>query len=184
LQQDIIGGVDSSLPRKLLSALALIAVAALLLLVASPYSRQGERSRIGSTAEDFAFELNGQAARLSDLRGKVVVLNFWATWCPPCVEETPALNRLQQHIVSNGGMVLGISVDQDAAAYETFLRDHQITFPNYRDPSKNIASSYGTAVYPETYIISRDGKIARKIIGPQVWDSPEMIAYLKRLAAQ
>lgn len=174
----------SSLKRKLLSGLALAAAAALLLLVASPYSRQGERSRIGSTAENFAFELNGKPARLSDLRGKVVVLNFWATWCPPCVEEMPALNRLHQQILPSGGMVLGVSVDDDEAKYQKFLQDHQIAFPNYRDPTKNISASYGSFMFPETYIIDRDGKIARKIIGPQVWDSPEMIAYLKRLAAQ
>lgn len=169
---------------KLLSGLALAAVAALVLLVASPYSRQGEPSRIGSMAENFSFELNGRAAQLSDLRGKVVVLNFWATWCPPCVEEMPALNRLHNQITASGGMVLGISVDADEAAYRKFLQDYQITFPNFRDSSRKIAESYGSTMYPETYVISREGKIARKIIGPQVWDSPEMIAYLKRLAAQ
>jgi cytochrome c biogenesis protein CcmG/thiol:disulfide interchange protein DsbE len=176
--------VDGSLKRKLLSGLALAAAAALLLLVASPYSRQGEGSIVGNKANDFSFELNGKPARLSELRGKVVVLNFWATWCPPCVEEMPALSRLHQQLISSGGMVLGISVDDDEAKYQKFLQDHQITFPNYRDPTKNIPASYGSFMFPETYIIDRDGKIARKIIGPQVWDSPEMIAYLKRLVAQ
>ena len=170
--------------RKFLSGLALASAAALLLLVASPYSRQGEPSRIGSTAEDFSFELNGKPAHLSDLRGKVVVLNFWATWCAPCVEETPALNRMHQQFVSSGGTVLGISIDEDEAQYQKFLREYQISFPTFRDPSKRIAESYGTFGWPETYIIARDGKIARKLIGPQVWDSPEMIAYLKRVASQ
>jgi peroxiredoxin len=176
--------VDGSLKRKLLSGLALAAAAALLLLVASPYSRQGEGSIVGNAANDFSFELNGKPARLTELRGKVVVLNFWATWCPPCVQEMPALSRLHQQIISSGGMVLGISVDDDDAKFQKFLKDYQITFPNYRDASKNIPASYGSFMYPETYIIDRDGKIARKIIGPQVWDSPEMIAYVKRLAAQ
>jgi cytochrome c biogenesis protein CcmG/thiol:disulfide interchange protein DsbE len=176
--------VDGSLKRKLLSGLALAAAAALLLLVASPYSRQGEGSIVGNKANDFSFELNGKPAHLSELRGKVVVLNFWATWCPPCVEEMPALSRLHQQIIASGGMVLGISVDDDEAKFQKFLKDYQISFPNYRDASKNIPASYGSFMFPETYIIDRDGKIARKIIGPQVWDSPEMIAYLKRLAAQ
>jgi len=176
--------VDGTLKRKLLSGLALAAAAALLLLVASPYSRQGEGSIVGNEALDFSFDLNGKPTRLSELRGKVVVLNFWATWCPPCVEEMPALSRLHQQIISSGGMVLGISVDDDDAKYQKFLTDHQISFPNYRDPTKNIPASYGSFMFPETYIIDREGKIARKIIGPQVWDSPEMIAYLKRLAAQ
>ncbi len=139
---------------------------------------------IGSAAPDFSFDLNGKPARLSEFRGKVVVLNFWATWCAPCIEETPALNRMHQQIASSGGMVLGVSIDEDEAQYRKFLADQQITFPTFRDPSKNIATSYDTFGWPETYIIDRNGKIARKIIGPQVWDSPEMIAYLKRLAAQ
>ena len=96
----------------------------------------------------------------------------------------PALSRLHQQILSSSGMVLGISVDDDEAKVQKFLKDYQISFPNYRDASKNIPASYGSFMFPETYIIDRDGKIARKIIGPQVWDSPEMIAYLKRLAAQ
>jgi len=172
------------LKRKLLSGLVLASAAALLLLVASPHSRQGGGSIVGNQAYDFSFDLNGKPAQLSGLRGKVVVLNFWATWCPPCVEEMPALSRLHQRIAASGGMVLGISVDDDDAKYQKFLQDHQIAFPNYRDPTKTISASYGTFMFPETYVIARDGKIARKIIGPQVWDSPEMIAYLKRLAAQ
>jgi len=176
--------VDGSLKRKLLSGLALAAAAALLLLVASPYSRQGGGSIVGNPANDFSFELNGKPTHLSDLRGKVVVLNFWATWCAPCVEETPALNRMHQLIASSGGTVLGISIDEDEAQYRKFLVDYQIKFPTFRDPSKNIAESYGTFGWPETFIIDREGNVVRKLIGPQVWDSPEMIAYLKRLAAQ
>jgi len=110
-----------------------------------------------------------------------VVLNFWATWCPPCVEEAPALNQLQQAIAPQGGMILGISVDEDDEAYKKFLVDHSIVFPTYRDPSKQIAASYGTSMFPETYIIDRRGRIARKIIGPQDWASPEMVAYLRDL---
>jgi peroxiredoxin len=96
----------------------------------------------------------------------------------------PALNRLHYQILSSGGTVLGVSVDDDEAKYEKFLAEYKITFPNYRDPSRGIAASYGSTMYPETYVLSRDGKIARKIIGPHVWDSPEMIAYVKRVAAQ
>lgn len=176
--------MDGSLKRKLLSGLSLTAVAALLLLVASPYSRQGEANVVGSKAKDFSFELNGKPTRLSDLRGKLVIVNFWATWCAPCVAEMPSLNRMHQQIASSGGMVLGVSIDEDEAQYRKFLQQYQVAFPTFRDPSKNIAASYGTFGWPETYVIDRDGIIARKLIGPQVWDSPEMIAYLKRVAAQ
>ena len=167
--------------KKLLSGLALAAAAAAVLILASPSVRQGEPSVAGSAAPEFAFELAGKPAKLADLHGKVVVLNFWATWCPPCVEETPSLVRLHQRIAAQGGLVLGVSVDEDAGAYDKFLRDHQVTFPTYRDPAKKISSRYGTYMYPETYLIARDGRIARKIIGPQNWDSPALLAYLDSL---
>ena len=167
--------------KKLLGGLVLAAAAAVVLIFASPSYRQGEPSIAGSKAPDFSFEWNGNPARLADLRGRVVVLNFWATWCPPCVAEMASLSRLHQQIATQGGMVLGISVDEDAAAYEKFLQDQQVRFPTYRDPSKKISSRYGTFMYPETYIVDRDGRIARKIIGPQNWDSPDLASYVETL---
>jgi len=169
------------LKKKLLTGLALGAAAVVLLIFASPSYRQGEPSIAGRVAPDFALELNGKPTRFATLRGRVVVLNFWATWCPPCVEEAPSLNRLHQKLAPQGGLVLGLSVDEDAAAYERFLRDHRIVFPTHRDPTKKIAARYGTFMYPETYIIGGDGRIARKIIGPQNWESPEHLAYFRDL---
>ena len=170
--------------KKLLTGLALTGVVALLLLFASPSYRQGEPSVAGSAAPNFSFAPDGKPSQLADLRGKVVVLNFWATWCPPCVEEMPSLNRLHEQLALQGGIVLGISVDEDGAAYEKFLQEHKIRFPTHRDPSKQISSAYGTFMYPETYIIDRRGRIARKIIGPQDWSRPETIAYLQNLLAR
>lgn len=170
--------------KKILRWLGLAAALAIVIIFASPSYRQGEASLAGKAAPDFVFEQNGKQATLADLRGKVVVLNFWATWCPPCVEETPSLNRLQQRIAARGGVVLGVSVDEDQAAYEGFLRNQNIIFPSYRDVTKKIPQLYGTSFYPETYIIGRDGRIARKIIGPQNWDSPELISYLDTLLNQ
>jgi cytochrome c biogenesis protein CcmG, thiol:disulfide interchange protein DsbE len=149
-----------------------------------PHYRQGESSIAGKTAEDFSMDLNGRPAHLSDLHGKVVVLNFWASWCGPCIEETPGLIALQQRIASRRGEVLGVSIDEDGGAYERFLREKGINFPTYRDPSKKIAADYGTSMWPETYIIDRKGKILRKIIGPQDWNSPEMTAYFDAVLAQ
>jgi peroxiredoxin len=165
---------------KLLSAVALIGAAGLLLLFAMPSYRQGEPSIAGQMAPDITFTLDGKPAKLSDLRGKVVVLNFWATWCPPCVEEMPALNRLHAQISPQGGMVLGISVDVDEDLYSRFLAEH-VRFPSFRDPDQKINAAYGTFMYPETYLIGRDGRIARKVIGPQNWTSDEHLAYLRTL---
>ena len=161
---------------------ALALAVSLLILFALPSYRQGEASIAGKTAEDFALTIDGKPQHLSDYRGKVVVLNFWASWCPPCVEEAPSLNRLQQHIAPLGGTILGVSVDEDPAAYEKFLKDYAVGFPTWRDPAvgdnkAQIALGYGTSLIPETYVIDRHGKIARKLVSAQEWDSPEMLAY-------
>jgi cytochrome c biogenesis protein CcmG, thiol:disulfide interchange protein DsbE len=179
-----------------------------IVLFARPSYRQGEASVAGKSAKDFAMELSdppaiasmpavaslagkdgnpaiaGKAAHLSDFKGKVVVLNFWATWCPPCVEEAPALNHLQQRIASRGGVILGVSIDDDPDKYEKFLKDFSVPFPTWRDPSAKVMHDYGTIMIPETYVIDRHGRIARKIIGPQRWDSPELTAYFDYLLAQ
>lgn len=144
---------------------------------ARPMYRQGEPTVAGKMAQDFPLEIAGKPGHLRHLRGKVVVLNFWATWCPPCVEETPSLNKLQKYIESRNGLVLGVSVDEDPAAYEKFLKDQHVIFPTFREPTRKLALDYGTPVYPDTYIIDRQGKIARKFYGPQQWDSPDMLAY-------
>lgn len=149
-----------------------------------PHYRQGESSIAGKTAMDIPLRIDGKPGKLDEFRGKVVVLNFWATWCPPCVEETPSLVQLQQRIASRNGVVLGVSVDEDDAAYRKFIQDHGITYPTSRDASKKSALEYGTVMYPETYIIDRKGKIVRKIIGPQDWNSPEMTAYFDAILGQ
>ena len=157
---------------------------AILVLFAMPSYRQGEASIAGKPAIDFPITLAGKPEHLADLKGKIVILNFWATWCPPCVEETPALNRLQKYVDARGGMVLGVSVDDDASAYEKFLKDQSVVFPTYRDVTKKSAADYGTSMYPETYVIDRHGRIARKFVGPQQWDSPEMLAYFDSILGQ
>jgi len=173
-----------------IAAWGIVAFAALVLVFfAMPSYRQGEASIAGKTAQDFSLEIGGKPGHLSDFKGKVVVLNFWATWCPPCVEETPALNRLQKYIASRNGVIVGVAADEDPAAYEKFLREQGVIFPTYRDPSTRdnhspIAQSYGTSMYPETYVIDRHGKIARKVIGFQQWDSPEMLAYFDAILGQ
>ena len=178
-----------------------LAALGVLLLFAMPSYRQGEASVAGRKAEDFSLELKGQPAhlmdlkgkgqpaRLTDLKGKVVILNFWATWCPPCVEETPALNHLQKYIEARDGVVLGVAADEDDTTVEKFRRDQSVVFYTYRDPSTTehhspIAQSYGTSMYPETYVIDRHGKIARKFIGFQQWDSPDMLAYFDAILGQ
>ena len=169
--------------HKILSPIALILVAAVLYAFAAPSYRQGEASLAGRRAKDFPLQITG-ATHLADLRGKVVVLNFWASWCPPCLEETQSLNHLQQDIAAKGGVVLGMSVDEDQAAYEKFLVDNHVVFPTYRDASKKSAAAYGTSMFPETFLIDREGRLARKIVGPQDWQSPEVMGSIDILLNQ
>jgi cytochrome c biogenesis protein CcmG/thiol:disulfide interchange protein DsbE len=172
------------LKGKVVTGLAFAVVAAALYVLAAPSYRQGEPSIAGSRAPDFPLTLDGNSTHLSALRGKVVVLNFWASWCQPCVEEAPSLNRLQQHIAPLGGTILGISIDEDPAGYERFLQTQGVNYPTYRDPSKSIATQYGTNMWPETYILTRDGHIGKKVVGPQEWDSAEFTSYIQRLLGQ
>jgi cytochrome c biogenesis protein CcmG, thiol:disulfide interchange protein DsbE len=175
--------------RKMAAWGVLAAALGVIVLFAMPSYRQGEASIAGTTARDFSMEVAGKPKRLTDYKGQVVILNFWATWCPPCVEETPALNHLQKYIESRKGVILGVAADEDPAAYERFLHEQGVVFPTYRDPLTRdshspIAQSYGTSMYPETYVIDRHGKIARKFIGFQQWDSPDMLAYFDSVLGQ
>jgi len=175
--------------RKLGTWAAMAVAAGILLIFALPSYRQGEASVAGKRAQDFPLQVAGKSARLSDFRGKVVVLNFWASWCQPCVEEAPSLNRLQKHIAPHNAVVVGVAADESQAAYEKFLLDQRIVFPTYRDPGTKdqhspIAGGYGTSMYPETYVIDRQGKIARKLVGFQQWDTPEMLAYFDSILGQ
>lgn len=171
----------TTLRSRLVSIGVVVFAAALVVAFARPSYRQGEPTVAGKRAYDFSFDINGRAEHLSDMHGKVVVLNFWASWCPPCVDEINSLTALQSQLAPRGATILGVSVDEDPAAFEKFLRDHNVNFPNYRDPSKDIATTYGTSLFPETYIIAPDGRIARKIVGPQAWDSPELANYIESL---
>jgi peroxiredoxin len=171
----------SKLGNKIFTGVVLALAATVVTIFAMPSYRQGEPGVAGRRANDFSFELNNRPERLSDLRGKVVVLHFWATWCESCVEEIAALNALQRDISGHGGTVLGVSADEDADTYQRFLRDHNVPFPGFRDPSMNIAKGYGSSMIPETYIIDTDGRIARKVVGPQRWDEPELSGYVESL---
>lgn len=118
---------------------------------------------------------------LSQFRGQVVVLNFWATWCPPCVQETPALVQMQERMKDKGIVVLAVSIDVDEAAYHRFLKDYHVNMVTVRDPDQKSSALYGTHGWPETYIIDRTGVVRRKFIGPVEWNSPEITDFLTKL---
>lgn len=116
---------------------------------------------------------------LASYRGHVVLLNFWATWCMPCVVEMPSLLTL--HHEQPDLVILAVSVDDDPAAYSSFLVRHRIDLITVRDPSESAAKLFHTDMWPETYVIDRKGFIRRKFVGPQDWTNPEIVGYLKSL---
>jgi peroxiredoxin len=138
-------------------------------------------SRIGKAAPDFVVQDADRRVELRDFTGKIVVLNFWATWCPPCVEELPTLVELQQQFKEKGVTVIGVSVDVDADVYHRFLKDHKIDFLTVRDPDQKTNNLYGTFKFPETYIIDRNGIVRRKFIGAVDWTQPEIVNFLSKL---
>ncbi len=146
-------------------------------------------SSIGTPAPDFTIKDSDRSVTLSQFRGKIVVLNFWATWCPPCVDEMPSLEQLQKKLQGTDVTILAVSVDDDADDYHKFLKDHNIDLLTVRETGQKtntgviapVSSRYGTFKVPETYIIDRHGVIRRKFIGEVNWGQPEIMEYLSRL---
>jgi peroxiredoxin len=137
--------------------------------------------RIGTPAPDFTVQDSDRKVTLSQFRGQVVVLNFWATWCPPCIEETPSLVQMQGRMKPKGVTVLAVSVDVDESAYRKFIKDHNVTLLTVRDPDQKSNDLYGTFKFPESYIIDRTGVVRRKFIGAVDWSSPEITDFLSKL---
>ena len=154
----------------------------LVLILAISACNSGSRPpRIGSDAPDFAVRDGSRSVVLHEMRGKVVVLNFWATWCPPCVEEMPSLVQMQARLKDKGVEVLAISTDVDGSAYQRFLKEHNVDLLTVRDPDQKTNTVYGTFKFPETYIIDRRGIVRRKFIGPVNWNEPEIVDFLSKL---
>ena len=137
---------------------------------------------VGDSAPEFSIRTDsGVTVSRSNFGGKVLVLNFWATWCPPCIDEMPSLDALQKRFKNDGVVVLGISVDEDEAVYRSFLEQRGVSFQTARDPEARISADYGTFRYPETYIIDSSGSVAQKIIGPAAWTDERMVSYIRSL---
>lgn len=137
---------------------------------------------VNDTAPDFTVTTDsGRTISRSDFGGRLLVLNFWATWCPPCLHEMPSLDQFQKSLAGAGVVVLGISVDSDAAAYRRFLNGAGISFLTARDPEARISARYGTFKYPETYLIDRRGRVVEKIVGPADWTDAALIGRVRTL---
>jgi peroxiredoxin len=145
--------------------------------------RQPHAVDIGEKAPDFTLPALTQGSlSLHDFGRQVVVLNFWATWCPPCVEETPGLEKFAEQMHAQGITVLSVSVDEDVGALQTFAAQQHLSFLVARNPDRSVANRYGTFQFPETYIIDQEGKVAEKLIGAVDWQDPRLITFVQELA--
>lgn len=141
--------------------------------------RGSRPEQLGQAAPQFALNDGRSSVDLAKLRGHVVVLNFWASWCAPCLEELPSLNVLQTRLPDV--RVVGVSIDEDPNAYAAFLTRHPTQFLTVLDGHDRSNSLYGTYRPPETFVIDKAGFVRRKFIGPQSWTSPEILDYLHKL---
>jgi cytochrome c biogenesis protein CcmG/thiol:disulfide interchange protein DsbE len=182
---------EKTKPRKntqLLLTILFVLIACVLLIV---FIREERNSTLKTTKSlqpglevpNFAFpDLNGKEVSLAEHRGKVVLLNVWATWCPPCRQEMPSMQSLYEKFNGENFEILAVSIDSEGGeAVAPFMRQMNLTFPALLDPGETIRSLYGITGVPETFIIDKDGILVEKIIGPINWATPEVSLFFKDL---
>ena len=159
---------------------------ALLLIVITGCRRDAPVAREGESAPDFTLTgLSGEKVRLSDFRGKVILLNFWASWCPPCREEIPALVSLEKAMAGKDFRMLAVAIDKGGRdAIVEFLKREGVTLPVLLDPDGSVGKTYGITGVPETFVIDKKGTIRKKIIGPIDWSDISVIRYLDNLTVK
>ncbi len=155
----------------------------LIVLAASIASSASAGPEIGKPAPAFTLhDLSGKKVSLADYRGKVVIVNFWASWCVPCRREMPPLQRAYENLGPKGLVVLAISVDPSEAAVRSYVKTASLTFPVLLDPHKDAYfDAYGVLVLPTSFVIDRKGNIAQRLLGEVDWDSPDMKQVLSDL---
>ena len=167
------------MPSTKVDRLLRVGIAALMiLLVYVIYAAIHQRVVLaGDSAPDFTITAdNGQTVSLPGFRGKLLVLNFWASWCGPCVQEEPSLSQFAQQFADKGVVVLGVSVDRDPQAYSNFIERHHPGFLTARET--RLHEDFGTFMYPETYFIDSHGKVLKKIADPADFNDPELIRFV------
>jgi peroxiredoxin len=149
-------------------------------VAAFPVTRPAEPT----AATDFELaDLAGRAVRLQDFRGRVVLLNFWATWCAPCLEEMPALGALATELGPRGLTVVGVNFKESKPEIEAFIRKHKLTIPMLLDREGRVAEQYQVFALPVTFVVDRRGKLAGTVVGIRDWIGPDARGYLGQLLA-
>lgn len=180
----MIMAVGDGVPGRLLRA----ACCAVLLLASAPAAVEADApqtlhaARTPLPAPDFELaDLDGSPHRLSDYRGKVVVLNFWATWCPPCRYEMPSMQRAWEQVRDEDIVFLGVNVGEDADTVFLFLADYPVDFPLLFDREAKVIEAYPVTGLPTTYIIDPAGRITHRAVGSREWDDAGLLDELRAL---
>jgi peroxiredoxin len=139
----------------------------------------------GTPAPEFELPLvgGGPSLGVEQLRGKVVLLNFWATWCKPCEDEMPAMERLYRALAGSDFELVAVSVDEDEAVVDAFAKRLGLSFPILMDPTKEVAIAYQTFRFPESLLVGRDGVVLERYVGPKDWDADAYLDRIRRLLA-
>jgi peroxiredoxin len=145
---------------------------------------KGYALKVGEPAPAFELKtLDGTTTSLASLRGRVVLLNLWASWCPPCLQEMPSLEQLHQKMKGEGLVIVGVSVDEQPKAIRDVIAKTPVTFMILHDPESATAAAYRTTGYPETFLIDRDGVLRETFVGPKEWETPAITEAIRSLLA-
>ncbi len=129
-------------------------------------------------------DLSGWSVKLSSLKGKVVFLNFWATWCGPCRKEMPSMQRMYDKLKSEGLEILAVDLQEDKAQVRSFARELGLRFPILLDSTGAVGAQYNARAIPTTYLLDRKGFIVARMVGAREWDTPDMLETLRLLLKQ
>jgi peroxiredoxin len=166
--------------------LVFLGVAALVIIFAlkqnNPYLKFSPL-RVGQPAPDFTLPgLDGKMVSLSDYRGQVVLVNVWATWCPPCVGEMPSMEKLYRALKGENFEILAVSIDAlGKKAVAPFMKKYNLSFPALMDQDGTIKTLFQTTGVPESFIINQEGILIEKVIGPKDWATPQVVGFFRNL---
>lgn len=169
----------SSLDKALIGAIVVMVVALAWVINGS---LEEHVTKVGDRAPEFSLKTDsGKTITPTSFGGKLLVLNFWAAWCQPCVVEVPSLEQFSRTMSPQGVVVVGVSMDANEKLYDQFRSRFGVTFDTVRQPDWSTSAKYGTFQIPETYIINAQGQVVQKIISAQDWMSPDFLASVKKL---
>jgi thiol-disulfide isomerase/thioredoxin len=178
-------GVDAPLRRmallRIAAALGLLTTLAACDWLSTPVPESPHFVEGRTVPPELLALISGQGAAAQALRGKMLVLNIWATWCGPCRIEMPSLNRLSKLLDPQKFAVVGVSTDTDGLLVSEFLLQNGISYSNFWDPAGKVLRQLGLTTYPDTLVIAPDHTLVRRITGLREWSSPEMVKFIEDL---